>query len=85
MIKSFHNILDKLCIKNEKIINLMNKFWIISIILNILSSTLLIIFSKLYISINIFLLAKEIATISLIILTFSFICSIVFENYFLKI
>ena len=79
--KDFKKILS---LKNKKVINLMNSFWIICILLNILAITILSIFSKYYITINLFYIGKELATTSIITLCFSFICAIMFEHYFLK-
>lgn len=82
--KHLNQLKDLFLVKDKKIINLMNTFWIISIFLNILSISSLFIFYKYYISINLFFLGKELAVTSLITLCFSFICSLMFENYFLK-
>lgn len=75
---------DLLSLKNPKVLKIMNIFWYISIVFNIISIALLTIFSKYYITIDLFFISKEIATTSLITLSFSYICSLMFENYFLK-
>ena len=75
---------DLLSLKNQKVLKIMNIFWYISIVFNIISITLLTIFLKYYITIDLFFISKEIATTSLITLSFSYICSLMFENYFLK-
>lgn len=78
------NFKELILIKNNKTLKIMNSFWFISIIFNILSILVLFFFYKYYITINLLYLGKELATTSIITLSFSFICALMFENYFLK-
>lgn len=70
--------------ENKKTYKLIYSFWNLSIIINIIAIFILYIFNKYYITINLLFLAKELISLSTVVISFSTICAIVFENYFLK-
>lgn len=83
-VKIFKELKNLFNFKNKKTYKLIHSFGRLSILINIITIFILYIFNKYYISINLLFLAKELISLSTVTISFSIICAIVFENYFLK-